>query len=125
MGWNRRSRRTRSRETRLAVASATAPLANSTRALARSRWELSSDRPGRADLGGFGAAGQMQHQVEVVDHEIEHHGHVGAAGLERRQPLALDVPRAVEVGLGGAKRAIVALDVAHLELEPARPRPRR
>ena len=104
------------------MASATAPLANSTRALAMSRWELSSDEPGRPHFGGLRAAGQVQHEVEIVDHEVEHDGDVGAAGLERRQPLALDVARAVEIGLGRAERAVVALDVAHLELEAA---PRR
>src|SRR3954469_24770125 len=44
-GWNRRRRRIRSRATLDAVACATAPLANSTRALARSRWGESTEMP--------------------------------------------------------------------------------
>ena len=76
-------------------------------------------QPRRAHLGRLGAAGEVQHQIEVVDHEVEHHRHVGAPRLERRQALALDVARSVQVGLRGAERAVVALDVAHLELQPA------
>ena len=53
---------------------------------------------GGAHVGDLGAAGEVQHQVEVVDHEIEHDGDVGAAGLERRQARALEVPGVVEVG---------------------------
>ena len=100
------------------MASATAPLANSTRALAMSRWEQDRE-PRRPHFGGLRAAGQVQHQVEVVDHQVEHDRDVGAPRLERRQPLALDVPRPVEIGLRRAKRAVVALDVPDLKLHPA------
>ena len=78
--------------------------------------------PGRPYFGGFRAAGQPQHQVEIVNHQVEHDRDIGAPRLERREPLALDVPRPVEIGLRGAKGAIVALDVPHLELHLA---PRR
>ena len=81
-------------------------------------------QPRRAHLGGLGAAGEVQHQVEIVDHEVEHDGDVGAARLERRQPLALDVAGSVEIGLGRAERAVVALDVARPGAGP-RSRPRR
>ena len=53
-----------------------------------------------------------------MDHQIEHDRDVGAPGLERRQPLALDVPRPVQVRLRRADRAVEALDVPHLEQHP-------
>ena len=70
----------------------------------------------RPHLGGR-AAGEMQHQVQIVDHEIEHHGDVGAAGLERGQAVALDVAGSVEIGLGRAERPVEPLDVADLQLD--------
>ena len=81
--------------------------------------------PRGAHFGGFGAAGEMEHQIEIVDHEIEHDGDVGAPGLEGRQPEALDVPGAVQVGLRRADGPVVALDVPDLELHPCRGRLRR
>ncbi len=69
-----------------------------------------------AHVDGLGAAGEVQDQVEVVDHEVEHHGDVGAAGLEGGEALALEVQRMVQQRLGGAQRLVEALDVSHLQL---------
>ena len=40
-----------------------------------------------------GRAHDAQDQIDVVDHEIEHHVDVGAAMLERCEPRRLDEPR--------------------------------
>ena len=61
----------------------------------------------------------MNGQVEVVNHQVEHHGDVGAARLKRRQPDAFDERRPVEHAAGGAHRAVESLDVAHGEHDVA------
>ncbi len=48
-----------------------------------------ADRVHAIDL----ARHQRQDQVEIVDHQVEDHRHVGAALLERRDPGGLDVER--------------------------------
>ena len=65
----------------------------------------------RADLGGFATTGEVQHQVEVVDHEVEHHRDIGAAERERRHPLGLGEARPVEQRQCGAHRPVEPLDV--------------
>ena len=67
------------------------------------------------DVGRRGAAGQVENEIEIVDHEIEHHRDVGAAGLKRRQPVALQIAGLAQVGAGGPHRAVEPLDVAHLQ----------
>ena len=81
-------------------------------------------QPRGPNLGGH-AAGEMQHQVEVVDHQVEHHRDVGSPRLERGQPQALDVARPIEVGLRRPNRPVVALDVPDLKLDPPPRWPRR
>ena len=65
--------------------------------------------PGKTQLGLVGA-----HHVG---------GHSGDEAA-RGQALAFDVAGSVEIGLRGTERAVVALDVAHLELHAACVRPR-
>jgi hypothetical protein len=60
----------------------------------------------------------VEDQIEVVDHQVQHHGHVRPAGLKRRESLTLEIARSVEVWLRCPECAIVSLDVADLELEP-------
>ena len=60
-------------------------------------------------------ANQLEYQVEVVDHEIEDHGHVGAARLERGQPVDLEEPGLGQIRRRGADGAIEALHVPHLQ----------
>jgi hypothetical protein len=103
VGWNIRSRRTRSRATRDDVTIATAPLANSTRAFGQVEVGRHDRQARGADVDHVGAAGQVQHQVEVVNHEIEHHRHVAPAELERREPGALEVADVVEMFLRRAE----------------------
>ncbi len=62
-------------------------------------------------------AGEVQDQVEVVNHEVEHHGDVGAAGLEGGEALALEVERMVQQRFGGPQRLVEALDMSHLQLD--------
>ena len=68
--WNTRSLRSRSRDTRLAVMFATAPLSNVSRAFAMSTSGDHRD-PRRGQLGHL-AADHGVHEVDVVDHEVEH-----------------------------------------------------
>ncbi len=37
--------------------------------------------------------GERQHEIEVVDHQVEHHVDIRAARLEGRQPLDVDEER--------------------------------
>ena len=49
-----------------------------------------------------------------MDHQVEHHRHVGAARVERREPVAVDEQRMLHVRQRGADRAVEALDVPDL-----------
>jgi len=73
--------------------------------------------PRRAQIGHSRPAGEVQHQIQIVDHQVQHNRHVGAPGLERGEPGALEVPDVSQMWLGGAEGLVEALDVAHLELQ--------
>ena len=118
MGWKIRSRRTRSRATRDAVT------------LPRRRWRTRparwpcpgggrAPRPRGAHVRGRGAAGEVEDEIEIVDHQVEHDGDVGPPGLEGRQPVALQIAGIVQVGPRRAHGAVEALDVPDLERHPA------
>ena len=47
------------------------------------------------------AADELEHQPEVVDHQVEDHVDVEAALGERPQPVHLDEPRLVDCGRRG------------------------
>ena len=117
MAWKIRSRRTRSRATREAVTLATTPPCELDPRIGHVevRGEHRDARGTHVD--GLGAAGQVQDQVEVVDHEIEHDGDVGAARLEGGEALALEVERMVQQRLRGPQRLVEALDVPDLQLD--------
>ena len=60
-------------------------------------------------------AGQRQHDIHVVDHQVQNHVHIQAARAEDVEPVDLE-----EQGQGGAAlqldhRRIEALQVAHLQ----------
>ena len=78
-----------------------------------------ADRIDALDL----ARHQRQDQVEVVDHQVEDHRHVGAALLERRDAGGLDVERraqpALHCGEGGGK----TFQMADLQYQPCASRP--
>ena len=119
-----RSLRIRSRETRLAVMFATAPDSKVRRAFAMSTDGVSTGTPDRAHRRRR-AADERVHEVDVVDHEVEHDRDVGPARIERRQAVALDEPRRVDVRQRGADRAIEPLDVARLHQRAVRARERQ
>ena len=82
--------------------------------------------PDAADVGDLRRPGEGEEQVEVVDHQVEHHRDVGAARLEQgASRSALDV-QGIRPAAGWAARtrAVEALDVAHLQRRrrPARRR---
>jgi hypothetical protein len=81
------------RLTRLAVTLATQPFSKRSRALAMS---ISPENTGVpiASMRSTGCHDHL-HQVDVVDHQVEHDIDVGAALLERRQAVALDEARRV------------------------------
>src|SRR5450759_390525 len=68
----------------------------------------------RRDVAGF-RADQREEQVDVVDHEIEHHGDIRAPRAERRQSLAVDEPWHLHVWKRCTHRPIEPLDVANLD----------
>ena len=109
-----RSLRMRSRDTRLAVMFATAPASNVIRALAMSTNGVSTGTP-TADTLRHTAAHERANEVDVVDHQVEHDRDVGAARIERRQPIALDEPRRCRRTAARAHGAVEALDVARLQ----------
>ena len=75
--------------------------------------------PGRPNVHHV-RAHELENQIEVVNHEIEDHGHVGAARLERRQPVDLQKPGFVQVRCRRPHGAVEPLDVADLEHDAAR-----
>ena len=79
-------------ETRLAVIVATAPLAKRSRALAMSSNGAGDRRADRVDRFDR-TVDQRQDQIEIVDHQIEDHRHIGAARLERGDAHRLDIQR--------------------------------
>ena len=60
-------------------------------------------------------ADQLLDQVDVVDHEIEHDAHVGAAQLERREPVRLDEAQLLQAACRGQDRRIEAFEVTDLQ----------
>src|SRR6185295_7640877 len=70
--------------------------------------------PHRRDIPRF-RSDERQQQIDVVDHEIEHHGHIRPARTERSQALAVDEPRPLHVRKRSAHRSVETLDVADLD----------
>ena len=112
-----RSLRSVFRLTREAVALATQPFAKRMRALAMS---ISSENTGvpTASMVAIGAPHDGLHDVDVVDHEIEHHVHVRAALAVGREAVALDEARRVQIRLGGQDRCVEALEMPDLQDAP-------
>ena len=67
-------------------------------------------------------ADQLLDQVDVVDHQVEHHVDVGAALLEGREPVRFDEQGPVEHVGERQQRGIEALEMADLEDPLARRR---
>src|SRR5438270_3363491 len=74
--------------------------------------------PHRGDLARV-RSDECQQQIDVVDHQIEHHGDVRAAEAERRQSLAVDEPRTLDVWKRRPHRAVESFDVSDLHDDPA------
>ena len=68
------------------------------------------------------AADDHLHQIDIVNHQVEHHVHVGAALLERRQAMALDEARPRQQRLGRQDRRIEALQMTDLQHPALLPR---
>jgi hypothetical protein len=62
------------------------------------------------------AAGQVKYEVEIVNHQVQHHGDVGPTGLERGQSQALDITWALQIRLGRPEGPVVPFDMSHLQL---------
>jgi hypothetical protein len=60
-------------------------------------------------------ADQRPHEIDVVNHQIEHDGHVRAARVERREPVALDEPSFLDMRKRRANRTIEPLHVPRLD----------
>ncbi len=86
-GWKSRSRRIRSRATREAVAMRDRAVGEFDPRVGQVEVGREHREPGGTHLGRLGAAGEVQHQVEVVDHQVEHDGDVGAPWAGR-EPVA-------------------------------------
>ena len=71
----------------------------------------------RRDVGRLGAR-QRAGEIEVMDHEVEHHVDLGAAPLESGEALGLDEHRAVHARLHRAEGPVIALDMPTLQHEP-------
>src|SRR6185437_12604601 len=61
---------------------------------------------------------QLEDEIQVVDHEVEHHRHVRSAGREGREPVTLEEPGVLEIRHGGPHGPVEPLHVSHLELRP-------
>ena len=113
-GSKKRSLRTRSVETREAVKLATQP-----------RLELDADvgdvHLGRENRQAHGAhlahrrGGKGEHDVQVVNHQVQHHVHIQRARREDGEPVRLEEHGAAQLRLHGQHRGIEALQVAGLQ----------
>ena len=91
-GWKNRTFRTLSRLIRLAVMLAMHPDANFSRALQMSIFGVSTGTPTASTLTTSDAI-DGQHDVEVVNHDVENHVDVEAALGKSAEPVHLDEPR--------------------------------
>ena len=107
-------RRTGAGWTRLAVRSATQPLAKVSRAWARSSLPPSTAAP-NASTVRTGEPHQRQHQIQIVNHQVEHDADVGRAAGEAAAALAGDVLGLQRQPLHLFKGGIEAFDVADLQ----------
>jgi hypothetical protein len=57
----------------------------------------------------------MQREVDVVDHEIEHDGHIESARVEGGEPVGFDEAGAVQVVLRRPEGGVEALHMADLD----------
>ena len=60
-----------------------------------------------------------EQDVEVVHHQIEDHGHVGAARIEQGQAVRLNKQRVFDERLGRDEGRVEPLHMAHLHLHPS------
>ena len=95
---------------RLAVMLAMQPFANFRRAFAMSTLGVRTGTPTASIPDDF-AADQLEHQPEVVNHQVEDHIDVEAALREGAQPMHLDETRLVDVRAGGQHGRVEVLDV--------------
>ncbi|MNC85921.1 hypothetical protein D3C83_15410 [compost metagenome] len=68
----------------------------------------------RTHVGNL-ALDEVQDDIDVMDHEIQHHIDVGAARFEGGEPVRLDEQRFVQHFLERKHGRVEALDVPHLE----------
>src|ERR1043166_4862431 len=103
----------RSCETRLAVRLATGPSASASRTF---DVDLAGEHghADRADLHDLFAE-QRQHEVEIVNHEIEQHVDVERARDEDAEALGFEIAGAADESRDRLNRGVVALDVADLD----------
>ena len=114
----KRIRRTADRETRLAVRFAMQPEGNSSRAFATSTWSRHHRDADRFDPVRLFSQDLLE-DVEVVDHQIAHHVHVGPALGKGPDPMRLDVARLRDLSAHLAQRRVEPLEVSDLEDAPA------
>ena len=58
---------------------------------------------------------QVKHQIDVVNHQVQHGADIGRTSGERADPGRLDESRLIEIGLGGDQRRIESFDVPDLQ----------
>src|ERR1700748_1381827 len=98
-------------EMRLEVRLATQPLLNSIRTLAMSGVSVMTATP-LAELLFTSLLTRLN--INIMDHEVEDHADLGAAGVELRQAMYLDEEGAKWCGLQGQVGRVKAFDVTDL-----------
>ncbi len=100
---------------REAVKLATQPDSNSTRTF--KRMSTFGDRMGNptARTSRTGEWAKSQHDVQVMDHQVQHHIHVERAGREDGKPVRLEEHGPFEFWLNGKYGGVKALQVARLD----------
>ena len=100
------------------------PPSNAMRALAMSSRSVRTARP--AARISFGRPpDELEHHLEVVDHQVPNDVHVGAPPGEGAEPVHLDEPRLREHPERRLDGRVVALDVPDLDDAPAGARDRQ
>jgi hypothetical protein len=100
----------RSRDTRLDVMFATTPDAKEMRAFAMSTNGVRTGTPTAATT-----ADESQHEIDVVNHQVQHYRDVRSTRIERSQSVTIDEPRRLDKWQRRANRSVEPLDVTRLD----------
>ena len=76
---------------------------------------ISDQRPARSTDRAQLGLGDLQQDVQIVDHQLVHHAHVAAPARKGTEPVHADEARPAQARQGFCQDGVEALQVAHLD----------